>query len=151
MSEQPANVSEGTVTDMAQLESNQPVGESTVVEPETQVGESSESPAESNGEPTGEGLFDGMTPEQLYESKKSLQSEYTKNIETTKALEGQLAQYGGWEQIQQWLTFMNTDEGMQKYIQNRQQEHVFGQATGRDNRGTASGRGYSKGIDTEGT
>ena len=81
MSEELANVPEGTVTDMAQLESNQPVGESTSVEPEAQVGESSESPAELNGEPTGEGLFDGMTPDKLHESYKSLQAELGKRTE----------------------------------------------------------------------
>ena len=93
-----ANVPEGTVQDMAQLESNQPVGESTQVEPEVQVGESNESPTELNGEP-GEGLFDGMTPEKLHESYKSLQTELGKRTESSKSLEDRLTQYGGIDQI----------------------------------------------------
>ena len=70
------------------LSLNAPVGESVApaVEPEGEVGESSLSPTELNGEPKGEGLFDGMTPEQLYESNKSLQTEFTKRTEDMKSL-----------------------------------------------------------------
>ena len=126
MSEIPANVPEGTVTDMAQLETNEPVGESTEVETESVVGESSASPAESSGE-SGEKLFDGKTAEQVYESYKALQTEFGTRNEANKATSDWLSRYGGQEQVEQWLTFMNTDEGMQNYIRERNQEQVFGQ------------------------
>jgi hypothetical protein len=125
MSEELANVPEGTVLDTAQLGTNPTTGES-AQETKVEVGEPSVSPAESSGEP-GEELFDGKTAKELHESYKSLQTEFGTRNETSKALEARLNQYGGMDAVEQWLTFMNTDEGMANYIRQRQQEQVFGQ------------------------
>jgi hypothetical protein len=127
MSEELANVPEGTVLDSAQLGTNPTIGESApVVETKVEVGEPSVSPAESDREP-GEELFDGKTAEQLQESYKALQTEFNNRNESSKALESRLNNYGGMDAVEQWLTFMNTDEGMANYIRQRQQEQVFGQ------------------------
>ena len=78
-----------------------------------------------NGEPTGaEGLFDGMTPEKLHDSYKSLQTEYGKNNESLNDLMGKFEKFGGVDQLLQWADYLDTNEDFAKWVegQNNQNE-----------------------------
>ncbi len=77
---------------------------------------------ESNGEPSGEGLFDGMKPEQLHKSYKSLQSEYTKAQTAIKKLE----KYGGPDQLAQWADYLSNNPEFAKWAQAQQNKNVLG-------------------------
>lgn len=77
---------------------------------------------ESKGEPSGEGLFDGMTPEQLHKSYKSIQSEWTKAQTNLKKLE----KYGGPDQLTQWADYLSTNQEFAKWVQSQQNKNALG-------------------------
>ena len=75
-----------------------------------------------SGEPSGEGLFDGMTPEKLHKSYKSLQSEYTKAQEAVKKLE----KYGGPDQLVQWADYLSNNQEFANWVQSQQNKNILG-------------------------
>lgn len=84
------------------------------------AGESVE--GEAKGEPSGEGLFDGMTPEKLHKSYKSIQKEYTKAQETLKRLE----KYGGPDQLAQWADYLSSSNEFAEWVKSQQNRNVLG-------------------------
>ncbi len=91
-----------------------------------------EGQVEENGSPQTDkeqavaGLPDGMTPEALAKSYKSLQGEYTKGQQTMKELNDSLAPYGGQEQILQWAQYLNSNASFAKWVQSEQQKRALG-------------------------
>jgi hypothetical protein len=86
-----------------------------------------ESITATNSEPTAEeGLFDGMTAEQLHNSYKSLQGELGKRTESFNDLEGQLSKYGGADQLLQWAEFLDGSKEFADWYQNQQQAQTLG-------------------------
>jgi hypothetical protein len=77
---------------------------------------------EANREPSGEGLFDGMKPEDLHKSYKSLQSEYTKAQTAIKKLE----KYGGPDQLTQWADYLSNNQEFAKWAQSQHDKNVLG-------------------------
>lgn len=85
-----------------------------------------ESTTATSGEPTPEGLFDGMTGEQLHSSYKSLQGELGKRTESYNDLEGQLNKYGGAEQLFQWAEYLDKSPEFADWYKNQQQAQTLG-------------------------
>lgn len=82
----------------------------------TPTGESVTDTPDTNGEPTSEGLFDGMTGEQLHKSYKSMQGEYTKQRESMKNLEA----FGSPEQISQWAGYLQNNPRFADWVKTEQ-------------------------------
>ena len=78
------------------------------------------------GEPSGEGLFDGMKPEQLHQSYKELQREFGKRSEQMKQIDAALAGMGGIEQVQQWFKFLSSNPRFNEWVKAEQSRNAFG-------------------------
>jgi hypothetical protein len=89
-------------------------------------GESEAAQEETKGEPSGEGLFDGMTPEKLHESYKNLQREFGKNSEEFKQVRRELDRMGGVEQVAQWFDYLSNNPNFNKFIESEQKRNVYG-------------------------
>lgn len=97
------------------------------IESESPVQADGESITATNGEPTTpEGLFDGMTGEQLHSSYKSLQGELGKRTESYNDLEGQLNKYGGADQLFQWAEYLDKSPEFAQWYQDQQQAQTLG-------------------------
>jgi len=70
----------------------------------------------------GEGLFDGMTQEQLHKSYKSVQGEYTKNQQLLKQFE----RFGGAEQVIQWANYLGQNPDFAQWWQGQQTKNALG-------------------------
>lgn len=104
---------------------NQPVEGTTLEEGQPPVDGSTEQ----GGEPIikiGEELPDGMTPEQLLTSYKELQRTFGTKSEEMKSLEGQLAPFGGIEQIVNSLTYLTNSDSFKDWAKTEQQRATLG-------------------------
>lgn len=87
----------------------------------TDNGESAKTASDEKGT-AGEGLFDGMTPEELHKSYKAMQGEYTKLNTQFKKLE----QYGGPDQMVQWAEYLAKNPRFSEWVQNEQGRNILG-------------------------
>ena len=85
-------------------------------------GEPIKGDASAKGEPSGEGLFDGMTPEQLHRSYKSLQAEFTKEKGISKKFE----QFGGADQVLQWTEYLARNPDFAAWITAQKTKNALG-------------------------
>ncbi|MDE2015952.1 MAG: hypothetical protein KGJ89_05000 [Patescibacteria group bacterium] len=99
-------------------------------------GQSSE-PAGLSGEPDGnvqkgkepdgvEGLPEGMTPESLAKSYKELQAEFTRRNQSYSELEKTFSPYGGHEQVQQWLQYLQGNPRFAEWVKTEQERSILG-------------------------
>ena len=110
-----------------QGESGANEGESTFVESGTETGESSTESLDANGEPSAEeGLFDGMTAQQLHDSYKNLQSELGKRSESMKGMEDKFNRYGGAESILEWAQYLNENSRFADWVNQEQSRNAIG-------------------------
>lgn len=72
------------------------------------------------------GLPDGMTPEALAKAYKSLQGEYTKGQQSSKALSDSLAPYGGPEKMAQWAQYLSKNQSFANWVKSEQQKQSLG-------------------------
>jgi hypothetical protein len=81
---------------------------------------------DSEGEPSGEGLFDGQTGEQLHKSFKELQTEFGKRNEADKELRAKFEKFGGVEQLLESAEFLNNNERFAEFIKSERQRDAYG-------------------------
>lgn len=74
----------------------------------------------------GEGLFDGMSPEKLHESYKSLQTELGKRTEKLNKFEDALGKYGGLETVTNWVEYLSNNPDFSKWVQSQQEKQALG-------------------------
>lgn len=84
-------------------------------------GESVQTASDEKGT-AGEGLFDGMKPEDLHKSYKSLQGEYSK----VKGVMKQFESFGGPDQIMQWADYLSKNPRFTEWIQKEQGRNTMG-------------------------
>jgi hypothetical protein len=110
-------------------ESGSGEGQSVETEPTSTEGQTEGIAQEASGEPTGEGLFDGQTPEQLHKSYKELQSEFGKRNETLKQLEANIKafdRFGGQEHMLKIANYLSSNPRFAQWIASEQQKNVLG-------------------------
>lgn len=89
-----------------------------------------EGASQTKGEPTVvEGLFDGMTAEQLHKSYKSLQGEYSTTKDSLKGFQEQLGQFdrfGGVEQVANYLDTLISNPRFHEFVKAEQAASTLG-------------------------
>ncbi len=98
-----------------------------IVESGSPVQAEGESITATNGEPTpAEGLFDGMTGEQLHSSYKSLQGELGKRTESSKEFEGKFDRFGGADQLLQLADYLDGSPEFGEWYKGQVQSQTLG-------------------------
>lgn len=90
--------------------------ETTIETTEGGAAETGDNSAESTGTQEGDGLFDGKTPEQLYDSYKELQTTYQEGKDSTADLEGRFSQYGGIDKLLETANFLSSNPRFQTWM-----------------------------------
>lgn len=89
-----------------------------------------EGASQTKGEPTVvEGLFDGMTAEQLHKSYKSLQGEYSTTKDSVKDFQEKLSQFdrfGGVEQVTNYLDTLIQNPRFHEFVKAEQAANMLG-------------------------
>lgn len=84
------------------------------------------------GAPAGEGLFDGMTPEALHKSYKSLQGEFTKRSETLKDLEKNFSSFGGFENVLKYSKYLSDNPRFKTWLEEEKKISIAGEERASD-------------------
>ncbi len=87
------------------------------------TGESDNKKASAKGEHSGDGLFDGMTPETLHKSYKELQREYSKiQNDIVKKFEA----YGGPDQVLEWTEYLSKNPDFATWVAQQKTKSALG-------------------------
>lgn len=96
------------------------------IESDGQLEAGGESIKATGGEPSTEGLFDGMTGQQLHDSYKSLQGELGKRTESNKESESRFERYGGADRLLGLAEELDGNPKFAEWYKEQQQAQVMG-------------------------
>ena len=96
------------------------------IESDGQLEAGGESITATSGEPSTEGLFDGMTGQQLHDSYKSLQGELGKRTESNTESEARFDRYGGADRLLGLAEELDGNPKFAEWYKEQQQANIVG-------------------------